>query len=147
MDYLREVERRQRAVLIRLLTGEHSREETAAEEERRIPERSGMEAGRRENLRPAGGRSDYGAERAAAAPVPAPVQDTETLPADGLELSGQAALFRQTRSADALWRAAAESPAGVSWVLPAAGRAAETEDISRAVQRDARRYDGGFTMF
>ena len=67
MDYLREVERRQRAVLIRLLTGEHSREETAAEKERRIPERSGMEAGRRENLRPAGGRSDYGAERAAAA--------------------------------------------------------------------------------
>lgn len=106
-----------------------------------------MEAGRRENLRPAGGRSDYGAERAAAAPVPAPVQDMETLPADGLKLSGQAALFRQTRSADALWRAAAESPAGVSWVPPAAGRTAETEDISRAVQRDARRYDGGFTMF
>ena len=25
--------------------------------------------------------------------------------------------------------------------------AMEVEDISRAVQRDARRYDGGFTMF
>lgn len=27
------------------------------------------------------------------------------------------------------------------------GAAMEAEDISRAVQRDARRYDGGFTMF
>ena len=27
------------------------------------------------------------------------------------------------------------------------GAAMEVEDISRAVQRDARRYDGGFTMF
>lgn len=57
MDYLQEVERRQRAALTRLLTGGRSGEETASEEEqRRTAVRPSMETGRTETVRPAGDR-------------------------------------------------------------------------------------------
>lgn len=56
MDYLQEVERRQRAALTRLLTGGRSGEETAAEEEqRRTAVRPSTETGRTETVRPARG--------------------------------------------------------------------------------------------
>lgn len=56
MDYLQEVERRQRATLTRLLTGGRSGEETAAEEEqRRTAVRPGTETGRTVSVRPARG--------------------------------------------------------------------------------------------
>ena len=58
MDYLQEVERRQRAALTRLLTGGSSGEETAAEEEqRRTAVRPSTETGRTETVRPAGGQT------------------------------------------------------------------------------------------
>ena len=58
MDYLQEVERRQRAALTRLLTGGRSGEETAAEEEqRRTAVRPSTETGRTETVRPAGGQT------------------------------------------------------------------------------------------
>ena len=64
-------------------------------------------------------------------------------------LTAQAEEFQQARRADALWRSETFSTGTLPGLLMAEGsRAAmEVEDISRAVQRDARRYDGGFTMF
>ena len=64
------------------------------------------------------------------------------------EFSEQAAVFRQTRQADSLWRGGTAWAGELPGVLLAGREAAvEVEDISRAVQRDARRYDGGFTMY
>ena len=141
MDYLQEVARRQQTALARLLTGGRVREETGAEAE----------------SRPAGGAEvpteGFGARteeeaayrrwgRLQAVPAETSAAEAER------EFSEQAAVFRQTRQADSLWRG------GTAWAgeLPGvllAGREAtvEVEDISRAVQRDARRYDGGFTMY
>lgn len=64
-------------------------------------------------------------------------------------LTAQAEEFQQARRADAFWRSEPFSAGTLPGLLMAEGsRAAmEVEDISRAVQRDARRYDGGFTMF
>ena len=64
-------------------------------------------------------------------------------------LTAQAEEFQQARRADAFWRSEPFSVGTLPGLLMAEGsRAAmEVEDISRAVQRDARRYDGGFTMF
>ena len=158
MDYLQEVVRRQQAALARLLTGGRVREETGAEAESRpAGMRSGTEAGRTDPVRPAGGMEasaeNFGGwnedeaayqRRGRLQTVPAETAAPET----GTELSEQEAVFRQTRQADSLWRG------GTAWAgeLPGillAGRevAVEAEDISRAVQRDARRYDGGFTMY
>ena len=74
----------------------------------------------------------------------------ETVRVDGeADLLWQAEQFQKTRQADAVWR---DNP-GIAGSLPgilmrSGGHpAAEAEEISRAVQRDARRYDGGFTMF
>lgn len=71
---------------------------------------------------------------------------------DGRPLAGltaQAAEFQQTRRADAIWRNEAFSEMTLPGLLMVkeSGAAIEAEDISRAVQQDARRYDGGFTMF
>ena len=158
MDYLQEVARRQQTALARLLTGGRVREETGAEAESRPAGiRSGTEAGRTNPVRPAGGAEvpteGFGARteeeaayrrwgRLQAVPAETSAAEAER------EFSEQAAVFRQTRQADSLWRG------GTAWAgeLPGvllAGREAtvEVEDISRAVQRDARRYDGGFTMY
>ena len=49
---------------------------------------------------------------------------------------------------DSLWRGGTAWAGELPGVLLAGREAAvEVEDISRAVQRDARRYDGGFTMY
>ena len=158
MDYLQEVMRRQQAALARLLTGGRVREKTGAEDESRpTGMRSGTEAGRTDPVRPAGGMEASGEgfggwteeeaayqRRRGVRTVP----DETAMPETGPEFSEQEAVFRQTRQADSLWRG------GTAWAgeLPGillAGRetAVEAEDISRAVQRDARRYDGGFTMY
>nr|DAP94460.1 MAG TPA: hypothetical protein [Bacteriophage sp.] len=63
-------------------------------------------------------------------------------------LSEQEAAFFQARQADAMWRNANIPAASLPGILLADREAAvEIERISRAVQRDARRYDGGFTIF
>ena len=152
MDYLWELRRRQQAALNRLLTGSPSKEETTAEEEvlRRAAE--GAEkapAGREKGIsRPTAeqgkliGQALSSAKRKAWDRAEA---DDRLL--DGL--TAQAEEFQQARRADALWRSETFSAGTLPGLLMAEGsRAAmEVEDISRAVQRDARRYDGGFTMF
>ena len=155
MDYLQEVERRQRAALTRLLTGGRSGEETAAEEEqRRTAVRPSTETGRTETVRPAGGQT--AAERREVMIPEATEQRTalqetreEPVRPDSKEaLSEQEAAFFQARQADAMWRNANIPAASLPGILLADREAAvEIERISRAVQRDARRYDGGFTIF
>ena len=155
MDYLQEVERRQQAALIRLLTGGRSGEETAAEEEqRRTAVRPGTETGRTETVRPAGGQT--AAERREvmipeATEQRTALQETQEEPArpnGRTALSEQETAFFQTRQADAIWRNASIPAASLPGILLADREAAvEIEQISRAVQRDARRYDGGFTIF
>ena len=141
MDYLQEMARRQQAVLTRLLTGGRSREETAAEEESsRTRERPGTEGESGTAVRETG----YAAE-SAEIPEQSSLEPGGT-GAETVRGKGEAELFRQ---ADALWRdnqGTAGSLPGI--LMPSSGYpAAEAEEISRAVQRDARRYDGGFTMF
>ena len=158
MDYLQEVARRQQAALARLLTGGRVREETGTEDESRpTGMHSGTEAGRTNPVRPAGGMEasaeDFGdwteeevvfqGRRSMRT-----VQIEAAVPEAGRELSEQEAVFQQTRQADSLWRGGTAWTGELPGVLLAGREAAvEVEDISRAVQRDARRYDGGFTMY
>ena len=156
MDYLQEVERRQQAALIRLLTGGRSGEETAAEEEqRRTAVRPGTETGRMETVRPAGEQTAAAERREVMIPEATEqrtaLQETQEEPArpnGRTALSEQETAFFQTRQADAIWRNASIPAASLPGILLADREAAvEIERISRAVQRDARRYDGGFTIF
>lgn len=144
MDYLWEVERRQSAALTRLLTGTRSPKETEAEQHRET-ERS--ETGRAETARPAEGASVMTeAEQA----LPSGRQQTETASAavERAALAEQAEVFYRTRQADALWRDVSTSSGSLPGLLmPTYGGGAEAEDLSRAIQRDARRYDGGFRIY
>ena len=158
MDYLQEVARRQQAALARLLTGGRVREETGAEAESRpAGMRSGTEAGRTDPVRPAGGMEASAEGFGGWAEEETVFQGRRSVrtvpletaaPESGKELSEQAAVFRQTRQADSLWRGRTAWAGELPGILMA-GRetAVEAENISRAVQRDARRYDGGFTMY
>lgn len=157
MDYLRELRRRQQAVLNRLLTGSPSKEETTAEEKVLRCAAEGAErmlVGREKgDSRPTAeqgkliGWSESGEEL-----LSAKRKAWDEVKGDGRPLAGltaQAAEFQQTRRADAIWRNEAFSEMTLPGLLMVkeSGAAIEAEDISRAVQQDARRYDGGFTMF
>ena len=156
MDYLRELRRRQQAVLNRLLTGSPSKEETTAEEKVLRCAAEGTErmlVGREKGVsRPTAeqgkliGWSESGEEL-----LSAKRKAWNEVKGDGRPLAGltaQAEEFQHARRADALWRSETFSAGTLPGLLMAegSGAAMEAEDISRAVQRDARRYDGGFTM-
>ncbi len=156
MDYLWELRRRQQAALNRLLTGSPSKEETtAAEVLRRAAE--GAEkapAGREKGIsRPTAeqgkliGQAESGEALSSAKRKAWDRAEADDRPLDGL--TAQAEEFQQARRADALWRSETFSAGTLPGLLMVEGSRAtmEVEDISRAVQRDARRYDGGFTMF
>lgn len=155
MDYLWEVERRQAAALARLLVGTRTESETA-EAEDSAGARAWTEMGRETVSRPGGealgwtetGRAvtETGASERRRRETAASAS-TETAAWNGT-LAEQAGVFEQTRRADALWRDSASAPGSLPGVLLAErAMAVEVEDISRAVQRDARRYDGGFSIF
>ena len=157
MDYLWELRRRQQAALNRLLSGSPSKEETTAEEEvlRRAAE--GAEkapAGREKGIsRPTEeqgkliGQAESGEALSSAKRKAWDRAEADDRLLDGL--TAQAEEFQHARRADALWRSETFSAGTLPGLLMAegSGAATEVEDISRAVQRDARRYDGGFTMF
>ena len=155
MDYLWELRRRQQAALNRLLTGSPSKEETTAEEEvlRRAAEGAekapaGQEKGISRPTAEQGkliGQAESGEALSSAKRKAWDRAEADDRPLDGLT----AEEFQQARRADALWRSETFSTGTLPGLLMAEGSRAvmEVEDISRAVQRDARRYDGGFTMF
>ena len=157
MDYLWELRRRQQAALNRLLTGGPSEEETAAEEEvlRRAAEGAKKAPAGREKVisRPMAeqgkliGQAESGEALSSAKRKTWDKAEADDRPLDGL--TAQAEEFQQARRADAFWRGETFSAGTLPGLLMAEGSGAvmEVEDISRAVQRDARRYDGGFTMF
>ena len=156
MDYLQEVERRQRAPLPGWLPGGRSGEEPAADAQQRRPGvRPATETGRTVSVRPAGGQTAAAERRKVVIPETTEqrtaLQETQEEPVrlDSKEaLSEQEAAFFQARQADAMWRNANIPAASLPGILLADREAAvEIERISRAVQRDARRYDGGFTIF
>lgn len=164
MDYLREIALRQAALLERLLTGETVSEERPAEMRRtgarplqtaereaetsRFPEKmaegSAETAARREMTR---GETDRrgGAVPAAGPTMPERMEGEWPSP-DGLDAAAET--FFQQRQADTVWRSAA-AQSGL-WMEPVSvwqEKALDAAALSRAVQRDARRYDGGFTMY
>lgn len=156
MDYLWEVERRQSAALTRLLTGTRSSE--TAETEDSTEARARMKLGRETVSRPGEGTLEWAeAERTAAKGSTSHASQTgaasSMLSADAAQsgdtaLEEQAETFYRTRQSDALWRegiAAAGSLPGL--LMPISVGTAEVEDLSRAVQLDARRYDGGFRIY
>ena len=157
MDYLWELRRRQQAALNRLLTGSPSKEETTAEEEVLRHAAEGAEkapAGREKGIsRPTAeqgkliGQAESGEALSSAKRKAWDRAEADDRLLDGL--TAQAEEFQQARRADALWRSETFSAGTLPGLLMAegSGAAMEAEDISRAVQRDARRYDGGFTMF
>lgn len=153
MDYLEELERRQAAALARLLVGMRTESETA-ETEDSTGTRTQTEMGRETVSRP-GGEASTEAGRAVAETGASDLRRRETAASASTEtavwngtLAEQAGTFEQTRRADALWRDSTSAPGSLPGVLLAErAMAVEVEDISRAVQRDARRYDGGFSIF
>lgn len=72
-----------------------------------------------------------------------PQEDREMSPQELYVALGQAASV----SRRAVERAAGHSPAIVTVPVPAAEARRDWEDLDRAVQRDARRYDGGFALY
>ena len=146
MDYLWELRRRQQAALNRLLTGSPSKEETTAEEEvlRRAAEGTEKAPAGREKLI---GQAESGEALSSAKRKTWNKAEADDRLLDGL--TAQAEEFQQARRADAFWRSEPFSTGTLPGLLMAegSGAATEVEDISRTVQRDARRYDGGFTMF
>ena len=154
MDYLWELRRRQQAALNRLLTGSPSKEETTAEEEvlRRAAEGAekapaGQEKGISRPTAEQGKLIGQAESGEALSSAKRKAWDADDRPLDGL--TAQAEEFQHARRADAFWRSETFSAGTLPGLLMAegSGAAMEVEDISRAVQRDARRYDGGFTMF
>lgn len=170
MDYLRELQRRQSALLVRLLTMESSREdsdETDATSQRLAAEqplRQGKRSGREASFSMAPGEKERAAvlpEEEAALKAISEVREPlraaeeqweeESGGAAGVsaaaETEPQAAMLYRNRSTDYFWR----SPVTPVGVFPEAaetgGGGTDAEALSRTVQRDARRYDGGFTIF
>ena len=169
MDYLRELQRRQSALLARLLTMESSREDSdetdatsqrlAAEQPLRQGKRNGREAS---SMAP--GKKECaavlreGEEAMQAAPeIGEPLRaagkrwEEETVGAAGVsaaaETEPQAMVFYRNQQANHFWRSPM-TPMGVfSEAAETGGGGTDAEALSRAVQRDARRYDGGFTIF
>lgn len=82
---------------------------------------------------------------------PAGPRGEPTLPQPGRQPMGPAQLYAALRRTAGLSRLAAGGGGTIPAVLPAASAPAETgqdwEDLDRAVQRDARRYDGGFSLY
>ena len=63
------------------------------------------------------------------------------------ETEPQAMVFYRNQQANHFWRSPV-TPMGVfSEAADTGGGGTDAEALSRAVQRDARRYDGGFTIF
>ena len=160
MDYLQEVKRRQQAALARLLTGERGSETVEIDESScRGGIRSGIERRQTAYIRPVPNTPVPDAKTGQAQPAEEPsAQKRSSLPEismgtgpknDGTEFFGQAKLFRQIRRADDLWRSGTVYAGNLPELLTAAWEepAADAETVSRAIERDARRYDGGFTMF
>lgn len=146
MDYLREVERRQRAALVQLLTGAPSVEEFVMEaEQTNIRDGVSEERGREFVSRPTGESAERtAAEQGVEKENAQSIWPRETMAMPG----GQAETFYQTRQADTFWRGGGNLSGSLPGLLLAErAMAAEVEDISRAVQRDARRYDGGFSIY
>ena len=160
MDYLRELQRRQSALLARLLTMESSREDSdetdatsqrlAAEQPLRQGKRNGREAssmapGKKER---AAVRLE-GEEAVQAAPeIGEPLRaagkrwEEETVGAAGVSAAAE------TEPQAMVFYRSPVTPMGVfSEAAETGGGGTDAEALSRAVQRDARRYDGGFTIF
>lgn len=171
MDYLREITLRQAALLARLLTGEAPSEETpeaqgptgagrlfSAEREAetsRFPESGAAvpaETTERRWMAETGrGRRD-GTELTEETAVPAAENDegsrTPAAHSSRGGLDAAAETFYQERQADAVWRGNPPWSRGrMAAVAVRQETALDVEAVSRAVQRDARRYDGGFTMY
>ena len=154
MDYLRELQRRQSALLARLLTMESSREdsdETDATSQRLAAEQP-LRQGKR-NGREASSMAPGKKECAAVLPLRAAGKrwEEETVGAAGVsaaaETEPQAMVFYRNQQANHFWRSPV-TPMGVfSEAAETGGGGTDAEALSRAVQRDARRYDGGFTIF
>lgn len=98
-----------------------------------------------------------GAKGGAAEKTAAP-ERWETVRARERWLGDGGSLKAKSEAAGAAWQAAAGSvgESGDSWpsgggalwaALPASGGLADARTLSRAFQRDARRYDGGFSLY
>ena len=169
MDYLRELQRRQSALLVRLLTMESSREgsdETDATSQRLAAEQS-LRQGKRSG-REASSMTPGEKERAAVLPegeaalkaiseVREPLRaaekrrEEEKGGAAGVsaaeETEPQAMVFYRNQQTNRVWRSPVTSMGVFPEAAEAGGSGTDAEALSRAVQRDARRYDGGFTIF
>lgn len=148
MDYLRRVQLRQMTLLGRLLTGEASQEETAeaqAQSNGFAASEMTAEPGQEERSARSGEESAH--RPAAGRPVSSHAEQAEKTAQDGMETAAER--FYRERQADALWRTpgTAGHRSGILFRQGQGTQAREMEDISRAVQRDARRYDGGFTIY
>ena len=160
MDYMQELLRRQETLLNRLLLGNPAEESGTAEAQSRTGadaalqnETEAVRGRKRERTTEpmtSGGKPALETEETEGRAAPKRVWDAaeqQTLE-EAVQIQAQAENFRRFRQADALWR----GEAAPVTVLAAGGEmgsgaALEPEELSRAIQRDSRRYDGGFTMY
>ena len=159
MNYAREELVRQERILAALLYGGQTWETTMADQASTSPSAEADRASPAERL---GTQGASGGWSGTAPPTDRAVgaEEGETLPAAGQTTAGPAAVHRQS-SARRGQRGRAALPQGgaVQAVSPQpdrelfrasdqTGRAAvDVRAVSRAIQRDARRYDGGFTIY
>lgn len=159
MDYVQEELLRQERILATLLYGGQVPKAIPADQVSAPPPTEADRASPAERLGTQGASGGWSGtapptDRAAGA------EEGETLPAAGQTTAGPAAVHRQS-SARRGQRGRAALPQGgaVQAVSPRPDRelfrasdqtgraAADVRAVSRAIQRDARRYDGGFTIY
>lgn len=159
MDYVQEELLRQERILATLLYGGQVPKAIPADQVSAPPPTEADRVSPAERLGTQGASGGWSGtapptDRAAGA------EEGETLPAAGQTTAGPAAVHRQS-SARRGQRGRAALPQGgaVQAVSPRPDRelfrasdqtgraAADVRAVSRAIQRDARRYDGGFTIY
>lgn len=163
MDYVQEELLRQQVLLSALMNGVsgRDREEAPSQAERTAAVETAL--GKTSAGTGLWGESGQG-DRLETEALRVRMSDEETVPegnrAAGRRMTGAAAgrmgslSRRETESGSARW--VGSGPAGdagtgknrwVSVSRRSAGESADPQAVSRAIQRDARRYDGGFTIY
>lgn len=161
MDYIREELLRQQALLVILLTGQRTEPLAEAEERRGSGEAAGWEAAAERMLsreRTGGRRAEPPLEGTlpATAALRAVLETSSAGGRIGAAAEKDAAVRRNSAAAarEMTGRAAGGTPPETGEIRlvtevrrPESGRSPDPAALSRAFQRDARRYDGGFRLY
>lgn len=149
MNYIQEELLRQRRALAALMSGqEPETEERSASE---MPEQAAEQSGRLARRGEHGTVRDGGTEPGAGTPEGRSTDTLRELAGDALPGGGGPRETETARTAPERWTETGTERLAGPWAAVGASsageRAVDLRTVSRGFQRDARRYDGGFSMY